>query len=112
MCGLTSTSNVHCLVLSISRVINNHAGTSLALVPSGHLAVAGFSDGTLRIFDLTGTFTRDKNDPRNPVTKESFEFDDDASSSEEEMEMPKVKRGSNEEVCSRVNQRFGVVACQ
>ena len=92
-------------------------GTSLALVPSGHLAVAGFTDGTLRLFDLTGTFVRDKNNPRNETrdaAKEAGLFDDDASSSEEEMEMTsgKGRRGSNEEVCSRVNQRFGVVACQ
>jgi hypothetical protein len=82
-------------------------------VPSGHLAVAGFSDGTLRLFDLTGTFAKDKNDPSTAPSKD--EFDDDASSSEEEMEMTsfgKGKRGNNEEVCSRVNQRFGVVACQ
>jgi hypothetical protein len=82
-------------------------------VPSGHLAVAGFSDGTLRLFDLTGTFAKDKNDPSTTPSKD--DFDDDASSSEEEMEITsfgKGKRGNNEEVCSRVNQRFGVVACQ
>jgi hypothetical protein len=32
-------------------------------VPSGRLAVAGFTDGTLRLFDLTGIFARDKNHP-------------------------------------------------
>jgi hypothetical protein len=98
----------------ISANLIIETGTSLALVPSGHLAVAGFSDGTLRLFDLTGTFARDKNDPSTPPSKE--EFDDDASSSEEEMELTscgsKGKRGNNEEVCSRVNHRFGVVACQ
>jgi hypothetical protein len=40
-------------------------GTSLTLVPSGRILIAGFSDGTLRLFDLTGLFARDRNDPRN-----------------------------------------------
>ena len=44
------------------------AGTSLTLVPSGRIAVAGFSDGTLRLLDLTGLFARDRNDPRNFVS--------------------------------------------
>ena len=107
---LCSYSSILCRSTHIGYI----TGTSIALVPSGNLAIAGFTDGTLRLFDLTGTFVRDKNDPRgNPTTKDSYEFDDDASSSEEEMEIPsKGKRGSNEEVCSRVHQRFGVVACQ
>lgn len=46
----------------------NTTGTSLTLVPSGRIAVAGFSDGTLRLFDLTGLFARDKYDPRNFVS--------------------------------------------
>ncbi len=32
-------------------------GTSLTLVPSGRHVVAGFTDGTLRLFDLTGRFS-------------------------------------------------------
>lgn len=32
------------------------AGTSLSLAPSGNFLWAGFSDGTLRVFDLTGHF--------------------------------------------------------
>lgn len=90
-------------------------GTSIALVPSGKLAIGGFTDGTLRLFDLTGTFVKDRNDRRNSAAEESQLFDDDASfSSEEEMEMStcKGRKGNNEEVCSRDNQRFGVVACQ
>ena len=91
-------------------------GTSIALVPSGKLAIGGFTDGTLRLFDLTGTFIKDKNDRRNSAAEESQLFDDDASSSSEEEEMDtsngKGRKGGNEEVCSRVNQRFGVVACQ
>ena len=38
-------------------------GTSSGLVPSGRLAIAGFTDGTLRLFDLTGIFAKDKNHP-------------------------------------------------
>lgn len=96
-------------------ITNETTGTSIALVPSGNLAVAGFTDGTLRLFDLTGTFVRDKNDPHNPTGQSSHELDGNSSSSEEEMELSSSKgcrRGSNEEVCSRVNQKFGVVACQ
>eukprot|EP00804_Cyclotella_cryptica_P010784 CCRYP_008733-RB/>CCRYP_008733-RB protein AED:0.03 eAED:0.03 QI:381/1/1/1/1/0.83/6/3101/1099 len=92
----------------------NQECTSIALVPSGRLAIAGFTDGTLRLFDLTGTFARDKNDPRNPTSLDSFEFDDDASTdaSEDEMSPKRGRRSINGEVCSHVNQRFGVVACQ
>ncbi|KAL3823414.1 hypothetical protein ACHAXA_004289 [Cyclostephanos tholiformis] len=41
----------------------NQECTSIGLVPSGRLAVAGFTDGTLRLFDLTGIFVKDKNHP-------------------------------------------------
>lgn len=109
-CRIMNLTHILCSLLQTHYY---ETGTSIALMPSGNLAIGGFTDGTLRLFDLTGTFLRDKNDPRNPTTKDSNEFDDDASSSEEEMEIPsKGKRGSNEEVCSRVHQRFGVVACQ
>lgn len=36
--------------------LSYNTGTSLALVPSGRIVVAGFTDGTLRLFDLTGIF--------------------------------------------------------
>ena len=66
--------------------------------------MAGFSDGTLRLFDLTGIFARDRNDPRNFVptasasnkshqkkkTKNKDELDelfDDDSSGEESFQM-------------------------
>ncbi|KAK1746922.1 hypothetical protein QTG54_002266 [Skeletonema marinoi] len=81
----------------------NQECTSLTLVPSGRIAVAGFSDGTLRLFDLTGLFARDRNDPRNFVsasatdksqqtkkTKKKNELDelfDDDSSGEESFQV-------------------------
>jgi hypothetical protein len=94
-------------------------GTSIGLVPSGRLAVAGFTDGTLRLFDLTGIFSRDKNDPRNTTfaSQNSYEFDDDASTSSDDSNSrnsnataKRVK--SNEVVNSHSNQRYGAVACQ
>jgi hypothetical protein len=111
-------SRLVCIMLCLRNVTQLQVipfliGTSLALVPSGRLAIAGFTDGTLRLFDLTGTFLRDRNDPRNS-THDSFDLFDTHSSSEEseeEMEMPKNK-GRSGVVCSHVNQRFGVVACQ
>jgi WD40 repeat protein len=61
------------------------SGTSLKIVPGGHLVVAGFTDGTLRLFDLTGR----------PVSR-----DDPA------------EHKKNVVVCSKTFQRYGAVACQ
>ncbi|KAL3764398.1 hypothetical protein ACHAWU_004571 [Discostella pseudostelligera] len=72
----------------------NQECTSIGLVPSGRLAIAGFTDGTLRLFDLTGHFAKDKyhpqmnnfggshSSPRRGKQKMTAEelFDDDASS--------------------------------
>lgn len=36
--------------------LNNTSGTSLRISPSGNFLWGGFSDGSLRVFDLSGTF--------------------------------------------------------
>lgn len=61
----TTTTNDHSLTHSLIT------GTSIGLVPSGRLAVAGFTDGTLRLFDLTGVFGKDKFHPANNITSNS-----------------------------------------
>lgn len=117
--------------MSMSFVIYN-LGTSIGLVPSGRLAVAGFTDGTLRLFDLTGIFVKDKNHPDNNVThninhskrkKRGSDvpeglFDDDASSSSEDSFQSNTNNvksnvvSSGGIVNSHSNQLFGAVACQ
>mmetsp|Transcript_25991 Transcript_25991/g.50424 ORF Transcript_25991/g.50424 Transcript_25991/m.50424 type:complete len:1257 (-) Transcript_25991:285-4055(-) len=109
----------------------NQECTSIGLVPSGRIAVAGFTDGTLRLFDLTGVFSRDRNDPRESLTKGTFDFDDDASTSSSDDSfdfqpdpnsqarpnsahfaggVSKIGKGGL--VDSYTNQRYGAVACQ
>ena len=108
----------------ISCVIfhNYKIGTSIGLVPSGRLAVAGFTDGTLRLFDLTGVFIKDKNHPDNNAghyKKRASEalFDDDASSSEDSFHASNYDDDKDLKppggiVNSHSNQRYGAVACQ
>ena len=81
--------------------------------------MGGFTDGTLRLFDLTGVFARDKNNPHSPPTKNSFEFDDDASSSSDDSLESSQRVKSKETtklngglVNSHSNLRYGAVACQ
>ena len=100
------------LILTIS-----YAGTSIGLVPSGRIAVAGFTDGTLRLFDLTGIFAKDKNHPDNRHLPTEL-FDDDASSSSSEdsfhSEDGLNNNAKNDKnlVNSHSNQQYGAVACQ
>ena len=115
---------------------HTHTGTSIGLVPSGRIAIAGFTDGTLRLFDLTGIFAKDKHHPDNAIyhhhnhhgkktnkenSKSESLFDDDASSSEEEEENSfggsEVSGGGKNakksmSVDSHSNQMYGAVACQ
>ena len=118
-----STGTTYLLSLSL--------GTSIGLVPSGRLAVAGFTDGTLRLFDLTGHFAKDKNHPQTSssssggrgVAKDIMTstdedlFDDDASTTsssfqEEEEDSRNTSFKSKAIVDSHSNQRYGAVACQ
>ncbi|KAL7534852.1 hypothetical protein ACHAXR_006127 [Thalassiosira sp. AJA248-18] len=118
-----------------SRSIKN-VSISIGLVPSGRIAVAGFTDGTLRLFDLTGIFAKDKNHPENAhhhhhphgkkkesITGDSGEslFDDDSSSDEEEdtftsnncpTTSTSTTNAKSMSVNSHSNQRYGAVACQ
>ncbi|KAL9188447.1 hypothetical protein ACHAXT_006825 [Thalassiosira profunda] len=96
----------------------NQECTSIGLVPSGRIAVAGFTDGTLRLFDLTGIFAKDKNHPDNRKDDSAALFDDDSSVSSEEGSFQSSlgtgmgKNAKSMSVDSRVNQRYGAVACQ
>jgi hypothetical protein len=63
------------------------SGTSLKIVPNGRIMVAGFTDGTLRLFVLTGR-------------PSAFSGDDIA------------ERKKHAVVCSKAFQKFGAVACQ
>ncbi|KAI2510476.1 hypothetical protein MHU86_3896 [Fragilaria crotonensis] len=53
----------------------NEECTSLAVVPSGRHMVAGFTDGTLRLFDLTGCF-RSQDDISSDNTKHANDYED------------------------------------
>ena len=64
------------------------AGTSLCLSPSGHFVWAGFSDGTLRVFDLSGRFDLGQETWKSSRQKSSLL------------------------VPSTSHQRYGAVACQ
>ena len=108
-------------------------GTSIGLVPSGRIAVAGFTDGTLRLFDLTGSFAKDKNHPDNYTTVSSKKkkekrgsdipeglFDDDASDASDDdasfhsntMAGSSNMGSKSNIVNSHSNQQYGAVACQ
>lgn len=109
----------HCIFPS-----HNILGTSIGLVPSGRLAIAGFADGTFRLFDLTGIFAKDKNHPDNRHhlkgdTASDKLFDDDASTSSSEDSFHSTgstsgmaKNAKSTVVNSHSNQRYGAVACQ
>eukprot|EP00977_Amphora_coffeiformis_P016589 scaffold5169_cov172-Amphora_coffeaeformis.AAC.20 len=69
----------------------NEEVTSLAVAPSGRFICAGFTDGTVRLFDMTGHFhnkqTSKRNVPGSPMPRSSV-------------------------VDSKRHQRYGAVACQ
>lgn len=71
----------------------NDEVTSLAVAPSGRFVCAGFTDGTVRLFDLTGHFHNKQTSKKN-VPGSS----------------PLPSRGSV--VDSKRHQRFGAVVCQ
>ena len=105
----------------------NDECTSLSISPSGRHIIAGFSDGTLRIFDTTGRFWRCKNvdsptfyasDKSKGIIDEGemsnlFDYDSDMES--ERKVFPKAKpngRAKGGLVFSKSHQKFGAVACQ
>lgn len=69
----------------------NDEATSLAISPTGRFICAGFTDGTVRIFDLTGHFRNGTSPPK-------------------KAQGPTVPR--NSVVDSKRHQRYGAVACQ
>lgn len=97
----------------------------MAIVPSGRLLVAGFTDGTLRLFDLTGNVRNKDSEFNQTMTDDDNLFDSDSSEDEFDDDDYTLKStaglGSSSStcsnpasvlVCSKSNQRYGAVACQ
>jgi hypothetical protein len=110
------------------------------MVPSGRHFVAGFTDGTLRLFDLTGHFSGQAastfgSSPgtafQQPKSDDYDIFDSDSSDDDDDGERVVVKAGASTSasvtassvitsatggttalVCSKHFQRYGTVACQ
>lgn len=110
----------------ISFPINDEC-TSLSLSPSGRHILAGFTDGTLRLFDTTDRFWNknkpsigDHNmtmEPEKDEVDQKMEnlFDCDSSDSEAEAEYQSPYNSSKSKekiVMSNSHQNFGAVACQ
>ncbi len=104
----------------------NEECTSLSVAPSCHHVIAGFTDGTLRLFDTTGRLwnkndhlnadssSSETNIDGNDIEKEMMElFDCDSSESESEFQSLQPSTKAKERVVmSRSHQNFGAVACQ
>ena len=111
-------NQVFCWVLACTctMILTGLAGTSLAMVPSGRHLVAGFTDGTLRLFDLTGKFQ--SNDSFAPsISNEDYNlFDSDSSDDEgfdDDCTLKTTSTGSSSAmVCSKSHQRYGAVLAQ
>ncbi len=103
-----------------SFVINDEC-TSLSVSPSGRHIIAGFTDGTLRLFDTTGRlWSQDKNvkDSGSSSSESKVHtdfnnlFDYDSSDSETEIEPSLSTKAKDKYVMSKSHQHFGAVACQ
>lgn len=110
----------------ISFPINDEC-TSLTVSPSGRHIIAGFTDGTLRLFDTTGRLWSkkqmfrgdDSSDSDSSETKKSriendLEnlFDCDSSDSEDEDQPHNTSNQKDKYVMSKEFKHFGAVACQ
>ena len=100
----------------ISFPINEEC-TSLVLSPSGRHVVAGFTDGTLRLFDTTGRLWRPlsstKYDATDPIKSEiNILFDSDSDEEEIDFSLQTSHRCKQRMVASKSFQNFGAVACQ
>lgn len=79
-------------------------------MPSGRHVVAGFTDGTLRLFDLTGSFHALAVSHASQSSSSSSDTDTDTD--EEEALFEPTTKAKSALVCSRAHQRYGAVACQ
>jgi hypothetical protein len=91
----------------ISFPINEQC-TSFTLSPSGRHVIAGFQDGTLRLFDTTGRLWKQ--------SQVNDEIDNlfDSNSDEDEISYSNdvLKNANRRMVASKSYQTFGAVACQ
>lgn len=109
----------------------NEECTSLKFAPSGRWIAAGFADGTLRLFDLTGTYNinnHDRKDGRNARVEEANERAESGSDSENEaftsddnnnnpdpvtvLALLHRRHKTGKMVLSKEHQQYGAVACQ
>jgi hypothetical protein len=90
---------------SLSFPVNDEC-TSLALTPSGQFVLGGFSDGTLRVFDVTHRFPQQQQQKPLTVNQIPPAAHHEASSS-----MPS-SHSSSQFVSSHDHQQFGAVTCQ
>lgn len=84
-------------------------GTSLKILPNGSLVVAGFTDGTLRLFDLEAAAGPSSSAASAPLSHEPPEAY--TSGSEDELSFETTTK-KNAMVCSKTFQRYGAVAAQ
>lgn len=86
----------------------NEQCTSFTLSPTGRHIIAGFQDGTLRLFDTTGRLWRQSH--RSDESKSLF----DCNSDEDETvySNDSAKNSNRRMVASRTHQTYGAVACQ
>lgn len=108
---MTNVSKVQTLIKSIAQFCSVHTpqlftthrtsflGTSLKIIPSGRLVVAGFTDGTLRLFDLSSPAGTSPSQQSHSPASEDDELTFEAPS-------------KTAMVCSKAFQRYGAVACQ
>lgn len=68
------------------------------MTPNGRLVVAGFSDGTLRLFDLASSAGSTHHESIASASEDDLSFENNTS--------------KNALVCSKAFQRYGAVACQ
>jgi len=93
----------------------NEECTSLKIVPSGRHVVAGFTDGTVRLFDLTGAFKPTKVVLEQPSSKEAVAEESPSSKRLREALdyiSPTRSRPRKQYVSSQAHQSYGAVACQ
>jgi hypothetical protein len=102
----------------ISFPINEEC-TSLTLSPSGRTVIAGFTDGTLRLFDTTGRLWQPASDSKNsslgndPIQSEMNNlFDSDSDGDEDSSSKHTAHRAKQRMVASKSFQNYGAVACQ